>query len=839
MAIDNQFGKGIGVAAGFDLGAQKPLDARVAVNTIAERDAHVTENRAYEGMLVFVDETKLTYQLVNGEWKEFGFNQSDFEKSFADAIEETNDRLETLEGLVVGGEGEGLSKVIADVAANKTAIEKLNGADTVEGSVAKAVADEAKLREQADDSLDDRIAAFETNGTNDVAALANRVKANEDKLDGLENATVKAEIKAAQAAAEKHADDAITALVDSAPDAMNTLNELAKAINDNKGVYDAWVIEHNQAMAQQKADLQAEIDADVKVEKERAEEQEAAIRQEMADAIGAYGVEPDENGEGGVEASGLRKEIAEADAAIRQEMAEAVANIHNHNNKAVLDGIDAAKVAAWDGAQAAAEAKAADLDAALKTELQAEIDADVKIVADELAKQKDAAQAGTLAKQIADVNARLDQNGDIETRIAQAEADIDGLQGLVGQPAQAAEGEEEGTPATGLHLALDNAKAELDQAILDEKGRAESAEGDLQDAIDALEEIVGKEAYRDEELGTEVPATGLVKAIADNTAAIAAQAAANTAQDTKIAELESFKNSMGEESLGLANRIDTNKAAIDKLNGADTVDGSVAAAVKAEATRVDQKIADDIAAESALRVAEEQRIEGLVTAEAQRADAEEKRIVGLVEAEQERAEGIESGLAGRLDVIEGEGEGSIKKAVADLKSTHDSEMDAVEGRVANLEAKFTGEESVDAKIAAAKQAAIDEAARLDGVDKEAQGQVDAAQDNRLAALELSVNGREAADGVEAVKSIDQKIADAETAAKDYADDQDEALHATIKAEMAAVIQSLVAEITEDGMLRIALGGNDEVLVIKEQEIPFVTDAEIDAIIAGLDTVEGE
>jgi hypothetical protein len=36
------------------------------------------------------------------------------------------------------------------------------------------------------------------------------------------------------------------------------------------------------------------------------------------------------------------------------------------------------------------------------------------------------------------------------------------------------------------------------------------------------------------------------------------------------------------------------------------------------------------------------------------------------------------------------------------------------------------------------------------------------------------------------------------------------------------------------MLRIALGGNDEVLVIKEQEIPFVTDDEIDAIIASLD-----
>ena len=63
-----------------------------------------------------------------------------------------------------------------------------------------------------------------------------------------------------------------------------------------------------------------------------------------------------------------------------------------------------------------------------------------------------------------------------------------------------------------------------------------------------------------------------------------------------------------------------------------------------EAARFNQKIADDIAAESALRVAEEQRIAGLVEAEAGRADTEEKRIVGLVEAEAEAARAAESKL---------------------------------------------------------------------------------------------------------------------------------------------------------------------------------------------------
>ena len=66
-------------------------------------------------------------------------------------------------------------------------------------------------------------------------------------------------------ATEEYVNSTITALVDSAPAAMDTLNELATAIKDNKSVYDGYVAEHAQAMAKQKSDLQAEIDADVKI----------------------------------------------------------------------------------------------------------------------------------------------------------------------------------------------------------------------------------------------------------------------------------------------------------------------------------------------------------------------------------------------------------------------------------------------------------------------------------------------------------------------------------------------------------------------------------------------
>ena len=54
MALEPIYGKGISLASGFDLGAKSPLDSRSIVNTIEERDAHVTENRAYPGMKVYV-----------------------------------------------------------------------------------------------------------------------------------------------------------------------------------------------------------------------------------------------------------------------------------------------------------------------------------------------------------------------------------------------------------------------------------------------------------------------------------------------------------------------------------------------------------------------------------------------------------------------------------------------------------------------------------------------------------------------------------------------------------------------------------------------------------------
>ena len=69
------FNKGINVVTGFSLGEKAPLDYRYTVATIADRNAHVTNNRAYAGMLVYVEADSTIYKYTGSEWVPFGVTQ--------------------------------------------------------------------------------------------------------------------------------------------------------------------------------------------------------------------------------------------------------------------------------------------------------------------------------------------------------------------------------------------------------------------------------------------------------------------------------------------------------------------------------------------------------------------------------------------------------------------------------------------------------------------------------------------------------------------------------------------------------------------------------------------
>lgn len=121
-------------------------------------------------------------------------------------------------------------KAVDDKAeANKAAIEVLNGADTVEGSVDKKIKDAITQVNTAAGNLEGRVAANE-------AAI--------EVINGDGDGSIK---------------KAVANLVDGAPGAMDTLKELADAITAHQEVYDAYIktVASNIATAKQEAITEA------------------------------------------------------------------------------------------------------------------------------------------------------------------------------------------------------------------------------------------------------------------------------------------------------------------------------------------------------------------------------------------------------------------------------------------------------------------------------------------------------------------------------------------------------------------------------------------------------
>lgn len=320
MAIE--FGKGIALAGGFDLGAKVPLDSRLTVATIEERDAHVTGNRAYEGMLVYVEADKITYQYVadaegNLSWKEFGFNETDFLMHVADNLttEDADKVLSAKQGVVLKGliEAEAEARDAADdtLQANiDTLNEKIGvvpeGSDTVIAYV------NLKAQEVLDSA---------TGGSSESAAsvklqLDNYKAENDPKVTANTNAiAVLNGDSTTEGSVDKKVADAINEFATQISDdgTINTYKEILNYISEHGG-------EAN--------DMMAAIDA------LEALVGDTAVATQIANAIAAENL---------------------AQYATDDELAEAIARIvvlegakHTHENAEVLNGITAEKVTAWD-----------------------------------------------------------------------------------------------------------------------------------------------------------------------------------------------------------------------------------------------------------------------------------------------------------------------------------------------------------------------------------------------------------------------------------------------------------------------------------------------------------
>ena len=82
----NYFDTGILLTAGFSLSSQAPLDGRSVVELLTDLDTHIAENRAYEGMCVYVKENKKNYIYNGTTWEEFVGGGGSSEKQIKDWV---------------------------------------------------------------------------------------------------------------------------------------------------------------------------------------------------------------------------------------------------------------------------------------------------------------------------------------------------------------------------------------------------------------------------------------------------------------------------------------------------------------------------------------------------------------------------------------------------------------------------------------------------------------------------------------------------------------------------------------------------------------------------------
>ena len=334
--------------------------------------------------------------------------------------------------------GKSVAEQMADMKADmEAADEALQGNIDAEAEAARAA--ELKLTQDLAQEVQDRIAAVSGEESARKAAdqeLQGAIDAIEADLVVIKGAdTVEGSIAKAEKDAKDYADQKIAELVDSAPDAMNTLNELAQAISDNKDVYDAYVEQHATAMATMKSDLQAEIDADVLVEKNRAEGKEAELLQAINNEVSrADAAEKKIAGDLTKAVSDLQAEI-DADVLVETNARIAADNALQEAINAIND--------VTNGVLAQAKKYADDQDAALKSELQKEIDDDVKVEADRAKAEEQAirtafAAADTQLK--SDLQAEIDADVKVETdRAVAIEAELDAAIKAEATTARAAE----------------------------------------------------------------------------------------------------------------------------------------------------------------------------------------------------------------------------------------------------------------------------------------------------------------------------------------------------------------------------------------------------------------
>lgn len=232
-------------------------------------------------------------------------------------VEGLSTAIESLK-TVVGDDKSGLVKQVAD---NKAAIDTLNGASTVEGSVAYQIAQVVAGADESFDTLKE-IADWITTHKTDAATMNSQINTNKDDISALKAKVGETSVADQIAAALKDGESDKYALADDLSTANGKITALQGLVGET-------------AVATQISDA---IDGALKVD--GAEKYALASHiHEIANVTGLQAI--------------LDGKAAASDVEALQSTVDGLeAKAHEHANKTVLDTITEDKVSAWDAAQA-------------------------------------------------------------------------------------------------------------------------------------------------------------------------------------------------------------------------------------------------------------------------------------------------------------------------------------------------------------------------------------------------------------------------------------------------------------------------------------------------------
>ena len=770
MAIENpKFGKGITLAGGFDLGAKAPLDSRDTVATIEERDAHVAGNRAYEGMLVFVEENKKTYQYVNNAWVEFGFNSEKLQAEIVDGLE--SDEATKILSAKQGKALKGLIDAEAERAAG--AEEDLADAiDAVEGDLADlaelvGVLPEGTTAKDVVDYVNIKTAGIATDAA--LGELNNQVSGLQTTVQGIKDDYLKAADKTELSGlitAEKERAEGIEGGLRTDVDAIKgdylkgehkTALEGAIALKADQTALDAVSGVANAAVKQSDYDTKvkalededARIAGLVSAEAERAAGVEADLDERLEEVEAFFKLAEGESLDTALDTLVEIQSYLDGEGKVADQMLLDIAA----NKKAIEDH------AALDHDFAAA-------DATLKSELEGKID----LKADKTTVEGIDGRVTTAEGKITTLEGKMTTvEGAVATKAEQA--DLTAVDGRVTALEGKVDVDKVSEAISAAIAAQDFSGFTTDAEHEELAGRMDDAE----DAIEALEALFEGDNSVDNKIAAAKQAAIDAAALDATGKADAAEAAAkshadglNTAMDTRVAGLEaaSATHALASDLTALDGRVTAEEGKVSTLQGEMSTAKTNIANIQTALGTHSEQIASK-AAQSELDAAEERLadVEELAntnksgldtlggrvgTVEGKLAGIAEGAQVNVIETIKVNGEALEvTGKAVDIAVPTGALAGKDKVAEGDLeealatKLNAKAENSALEGaieRIADLEAN---DETQDGLLAGLRTDVDLKATQADhellaGRVTDAEGEIDALQGAMTTKVETSV-----------------------------------------------------------------------------------------------------